>query len=140
MCNQAVNYRSRGRHSHQHPFKKHLKNKMRAHMAVPPVNVEEFDDKYELSVFAAGYSKKDFDVKLQNEMLTISAKSLDKQETEGGNWRRKEFQADGFERQFILNEKVDKEAIDAKYEDGILKVSLKKLAGFETSRSEIEVN
>ena len=140
MCNQTMNHSRRGRHSHQHPFKKHLKNKLRAQMAVPPVNVEEFDDKYELSVFAAGYSKEEFDVILKNEKLTISAKTSDNPEAEGGNWRRKEFRASGFERHFIINEKVDKDAINAKYQDGILKVILKKLAGFETTRSEIVIS
>lgn len=140
MCYQAVNHAGQGRHSHQHPFKKHLRNKMRARMAMPPVNVEEFDDKFELSVFAAGYSKNDFDVKLENETLIISAKKSEHPETETGNWRRKEFSARAFERPFILNEKVDMEAIYAKYKDGVLKVTLPKLAGFETTRSEVKIS
>lgn len=140
MCKQAISHRGRGRYAHQHSFKKHMRNKMRSHMSQPPVNVEELDDSYELNVFAAGYAKKDFDVKIQNETLMISAKKSDADEAEIGNWRRKEFGAYGFERHFILNEKVDKEAINAKYTDGVLKVTLKKLAGFETRRSEIKIS
>lgn len=140
MCNQTANHPRRGRHSHQHPFKKHLRNKMRANMNMPPVNVEEFDDRFELNVFAAGYSKSDFDVRLENETLIILAKGSENPEAESENWRRKEFHARGFERHFIVNEKVDKDAINAKYKDGILKVTLPKLAGFETTRSEVEIN
>lgn len=144
MCNQTANHPKWARHSHQHPFNRHMHSKMRSHMSsrmgMTPVNVEEMDDKYELHVFAAGYSKSDFDVKIKNDTLIISAKSKELTESETGNSRRREFLAEGFERQFILNEEVDKAAIDAKYNDGILKVTLPKLAGFETTRAEIEIN
>jgi len=39
-----------------------------------------------------------------------------------------------------LNDKIDKDAIEAKYEEGILKVSLAKKEGFETVRKKVEIN
>ena len=113
---------------------------MRARLGMPPVNVEEFDDKYELSVFAAGYSKGDFNVNLENDELVVSAKVSETQGAENGNWRRKEFRPRGFERHFILNEKVDKDAVSAKYKDGVLTITLPKLSGFETTRAEIKIS
>lgn len=143
MCNQTAYQARRTRHSHQHPLKKHLHNKMRSHMhssmSMAPVNVEELDDKYELHVFAAGYSKSDFDLQIKNDTLIISAKGKEQSKSETRNLRR-EFLADGFERQFILKEDVDKDALDAKYKDGILKITLPKLAGFETKRTKVKVD
>ena len=103
----------------------------------PPVNVKEHDDSYELYVYAAGYTKEDFQVNLKDNTLVIAIENKDV--VDSPNWRRQEFYAQGFERHFELNEKIDKEAISAKYENGVLTLTLPKLDGFETFRKDIEI-
>jgi len=133
-------------HHPRHHFKRKIR-KMMAHKFghhhrgghFPKVNVQELDDRYELFVYAAGYSKADFKVDLSDNTLIIAATNTSKTES-NYNWRRQEFRPRKFERQFELNEKIDKESITAKYEDGILKVTLSKLEGFETMRREVEIN
>ena len=105
----------------------------------PPVNVKELDDRYELYVYASGFSKEDFQVKLKDNTLVIAVDKPDNDIVDSPNWRRKEFSPHGFKRHFELNEKIDKEAITAQYADGVLVVSLPKLAGFETSRQDIPI-
>lgn len=143
MCNKTAYNRNWNNHfankfgnHEQHPFKKMWKEKMQAAFTTPPVNVRELDDKYELHLFAAGYVKGDFSVALTDQTLKISA---EKKETSTDGWKRHEYAPTGFVRQFELNEKVDKTAISATYENGVLVLNLPKLAGFETERKEITV-
>jgi len=121
----------------EHPMKKMWKEKMNAQLNTPPVNVRETDNSYELYLFAPGYEKSDFVIALTDKVLNISVE--DKHEMEG-NWKRQEYTPEGFIRQFELNEKTDSTAIAATYKNGVLILSLPKLAGFETERHEIEVD
>lgn len=103
----------------------------------PPVNVQELDDKYELFLYAPGLAKEDFKLTVEDKVLQISA---EKKSSSESSWQRKEYNPGGFERRFELNEKIDEGAIGAKYEDGILLVTLPKLEGFETKRKEIGID
>lgn len=120
----------------EHAFKKAWKQKMQGAFATPPVNVRELDDKYELHLFAAGFSKSDFSIALTDQILSISTQ---KKDDESEEWKRREHVLQGFTRKFELNEKVDKSAISAIYENGVLILTLPKLEGFETERQEIEI-
>lgn len=102
----------------------------------PPANVRELDDKYELYLFAPGYEKSDFIIALIDNRLSISVK--EKEEVKE-DWKRKEYSNGDFLRQFELSEKVNKEGIVAKYDKGVLILSLPKLEEFETSRQEINI-
>jgi HSP20 family protein len=104
----------------------------------PPVNVRETDDQYELFVYAAGYSKSDFELLVNDNTLVIRAEVAE-DEMEVLHWRRYEFQPRKFERRFDLDERIDKEGIKAKYVDGILEVVLPKASGFETKRYDVDV-
>ena len=110
----------------------------RHHGAYPPVNVKELDDRYEIFVSAAGFSKKDFQISLVDNMLTIKVESKEKQEAT--NWHRQEFTPSDFEQKFELNDKVDSTKIEAVYTDGILQLTLIKIEGTETVRTEININ
>ena len=103
----------------------------------PPANVLALDDKYELHLFAPGYEKPDFLIAVIDQTLRISVKEKVNEEA---NWKRKEYSPNGFERHFELNEKIDKAAIGAKYENGVLILSLPKMEGFETARQKIVVD
>jgi HSP20 family molecular chaperone IbpA len=117
--------------------KKAWKSKFQASFNYPPANVRELDDKYELYLYAPGYEKSDFIIALIDDRLSVSVKEKDQQDE---NWKRKEFSQKEFVRQFELSDKVDKAAIIAKYEKGVLILSLPKLEEFETSRQEIKID
>ncbi len=105
-----------------------------------PVNIEELDGSYELYLFAPGLSKVDFKLSVTDDLLTIAYKKPELVPDESENWLHKEFRSRSFERSFVLNDKVDTENISAKYEQGVLLVSLPKLPGMESARQDIFVD
>ena len=110
-----------------------------ARWGYPPTNVEELDDRYEIRLFAAGYDKSDFQVGLEDNTLVISVNKAQDEEYEPWSSRRRGFVPGNFERHYSMNEKINKEAITAKYQDGVLVVELPKLEGFETVRQDIDI-
>lgn len=143
MCKRSAYHAKWGRHhrhGHGYPAKKFMARKFAQAMGQPPVNVEEQDDRYELFVYAAGYKKEDFQIHLKDNNLIVEGKQQERGEENRPNWKRREFRPVGFERWFELNEKIDKDAIKAKYENGVLQVTLPKLEGAATYRQDIVVD
>ena len=127
-------------HRHEgHPFKNFIKHKMRTFSETPRANVEEFDDKYILSIYAPGFDKGDFEIRVKDDTLFIVGKVATQESEDLHRWRRREFIATDFERYFQLNERVDKQAINARYEDGLLTILLPKLEGFISQSQQIEI-
>jgi len=139
MCRGKAYYRNRGHHPrHQHG---HRARHWKAVWAwnTPPVNVKEQDDQYELLVYAAGYEKTDFQVQVNDHILVVKVEKKESDIVDSPNWRRQEFYANGFERRFELNEKINKDGIRAAYKEGVLHIVLPKLEGFENKRQDIVV-
>jgi len=92
----------------------------------PPANILEEASSYLLELSAPGLEKSDFKVSLENNILTISTEN--KTETILADIKsiRKEFSIKGFKRSFTIDEKIESENITAKYENGILKLTLPK--------------
>jgi len=109
---------------------------------VPAMNVKETDDHFELEIAAPGFSKKDFDVSIDNGLLTIQAENKEEMEKKEDDYTRKEFNYSSFYRSFTLPENVNEdEMIDATYKRGILKLVLNKLHVDEsTPKRVIEVH
>ncbi|HLW31592.1 MAG TPA: Hsp20/alpha crystallin family protein [Aequorivita sp.] len=94
---------------------------------IPAMNIKEHDQGYEIDFAAPGFSKKDFDVSIDGDMLHVCGeKSMEKEENEA-DYTRKEFSYNSFKRSLKLpaNVNVDKK-IKAVYNDGILKLNLQK--------------
>lgn len=91
----------------------------------PAANVIETPEAFLIDIAAPGLSKQDFEIKLDKDVLRVSASKEEKTEGEG-KVRRQEFSYFRFERKFTLPEIVDSEAISASYTDGILKITLPK--------------
>ncbi len=105
-----------------------LTNFSRTETTVPAVNVKETDSEFLLELAAPGMSKKDFDINLENDVLTISSEHKEGEEKKDGDYTRREFSYQSFQRTFTLPENmVDGDKIDAKYKDGILQLKLPKL-------------
>ena len=93
---------------------------------VPHVNISETDENFTLEMAAPGLKKEDFNVKVENDMLTISSEKKEESSEKKGKYTRKEFSYSSFLRSFTLPEMVNSENISANYEDGIIKVILPK--------------
>ena len=103
------------------------KNFSKTNTTIPSVNIVESENNFEIELAAPGFEKKDFKVELNHNVLTISSdKSEQKEETEGKNFSRKEFSYQSFCRSFTIPNVVDSEKIEARYENGILKVFIPK--------------
>lgn len=103
-------------------YGKHAQNMMKT-------DIRETDNSYELDVDLPGFKKDEITVQLKNGSLIISAaKSLDKDEKDSqGNYIRRERYAGSMTRSFYVGEALRQDDVHAKYEDGILKLSLPKL-------------
>jgi len=96
-------------------------------ITVPAVNITENVNDYNISVAAPGLKKNDFHINVDGSMLTISAeKEETKEEKEEENYTRKEYNYSSFSRSFTLPQEVNREKIEASYEDGVLKLVLPK--------------
>jgi HSP20 family protein len=94
----------------------------------PAVNISEDEKVYGIEVVAPGFRKDDFKVKVDDDILTISAESkFEKQEPGNGKeYTRREYGYNSFTRSFRLPENVKDDSISASYQDGILKLELPK--------------
>lgn len=92
----------------------------------PMVNVKENDSNYTLEVLAPGYDKKNFDVQVENGTITISNKIENESEDTNEGYTRREFYQSSFSRSFRLPKNINTDNIEAKYDNGILTLSIPK--------------
>jgi len=97
--------------------------------SVPSVNVKEMEKEFEIEMAAPGLTKKDFNVTVDNGILTISSEKEEEKEEKEKDYTRKEFNYSSFIRSFTLPENVNEDKIDASYENGILKLKIAKKIG-----------
>ncbi len=95
-------------------------------LTVPAVNIDEDDDKFNVTLAAPGMKKSDFTIDLEGNMLIISCEKEENKEEQEKRYTRKEYSYSSFNRSFTLPMEVNKEKIQAKYEDGILHLMLPK--------------
>lgn len=102
-------------------YGKHAKNMMKT-------DIREKDDSYEMDIDLPGFKKDEITAKLENGYLTVAAaKGLDKDEKDKkGNYIRQERYAGAMSRSFYVGSGVTQEEVKAKYENGILKLSIPK--------------
>ena len=105
----------------------------------PAVNIAENDKDFSIELSAPGFKKEDFKVSVENGILHISAETKKETEEKDKNFTRQEFRYNSFNRSFTLPENASDEKIGAKYEDGILKLSLAKKVITAPQRKEITV-
>ena len=102
-------------------YGKHAKNMMKT-------DIREHDEGYEVDIDLPGFKKDEISIELENGYLTVSAaKGLDKdEEDKKGKYIRKERYAGAMQRSFYVGENLTDEDIKAKYENGILRLSVPK--------------
>lgn len=108
--------------------------------SVPAVNIVEQDNAFEIELAAPGLEKKDFKVTVEKGVLTISAEKEMKSEENDDNYTRKEFNYTSFSRSFALPENVSDEDIKGNYQNGVLKLSIKKKTPTKAAKKAIEIS
>lgn len=105
-------------------------------------NIIEHDDKYRIEMIAPGFSKEDFDIKVEKDQLTIAVTLEDStSETDAdGRVIRSEFSKQSFSRSFHLSDEIDTDSIEAKYDLGILQIDLHKKAEVVLPTKKIEIS
>ena len=104
-----------------------LNNFSSTNTSLPAVNVKENENEFVIDVAAPGMSKKDFKINFHNNVLTISSEKKEEKEDKSESYARKEFSYQSFQRSFTVAENtIDSDKIDAKYNDGILHITLPK--------------
>ena len=102
---------------------------------IPKANISELEKEYLIELAVPGYSKKDFELNVEDDTLKISAhkeikneetRSEDSQREEGDKLLHSEFFIQDFERSFTLSKNIDTDRIEASYNDGIMTIKIPK--------------
>lgn len=105
----------------------------------PPVNIHETKDAYHVEVSAPGLNKEDFQVKVEDGLLTISFEKKEETKKEDYKTVRREFTQRSFKRSFTVDDQVDVDNIQAKYDQGVLKLHLPKKEQAKASTKQISI-
>lgn len=94
---------------------------------LPAVNIKDSADHFYVEVAVPGMEKKDFQISLKDNVLTISSEKRKEEEKQEGNYTRREYSYQSFSRSFTLPDGiVDSDKITAKYENGELQITIPK--------------
>ncbi|NER16825.1 Hsp20/alpha crystallin family protein [Spongiivirga citrea] len=109
---------------------------------LPAMNVKENTDNFEIELAVPGFSKKEIEVSLENDILHVCAEKSkeDIEENENG-YTRKEFSYNSFDRKLTMPSSVDQEKeVKATYNNGLLKLQLAKSEkAIEPAKKMIEI-
>jgi len=107
---------------------------------VPAVNIAEKDNQYEVELSVPGMKKEDIQVHLDGGVLTVSGESKSEKEDKEKKFTRREFSYSSFSRSFTLPENADENSINAKYENGILKLTIGRKIKEQDQKKQIAVS
>ena len=94
--------------------------------SVPAVNIHESENDFSVQLAVPGMKKSDFNIEVENGILTISAEMESEKNEENVKYTRKEFSYSSFKRSFTMPESVNPDNISASYENGVLNLMLPK--------------
>lgn len=138
MCRKHHHHHGYGHRHHHH---QHQHGRGRGHgwrSFGNPVNVREFDDRYELHLIAPGRTREDFTLEVADDLLTVKGRGPESLPAEG-QWQRYEYRLADFERSFELNDKIETADISAAYEAGVLRITLPKREDRVTQRRQLDI-
>jgi HSP20 family molecular chaperone IbpA len=104
----------------------------------PAVNVREEENAYVLEAELPGLTQNDVDVRVEDNLLTISSSLSEKKEEKKNGYLIRERSQSSFKRSFILPQNVDKESINAKFKNGLLVLEMLKKKEDKTRSIEIK--
>ena len=95
--------------------------------SMPAANIKETKTGFYIELAAPGMKKEDFNVELNEDLLTIRSEKKSTETEDTSKYTKKEFSYSSFVRSFRLPEDVDSENINAAYADGVLQLEIPKL-------------
>jgi len=107
---------------------------------LPAVDIRETEGEYLMEVELPGLSEKDVEVKLDNNLLTISSAKDEKKEEKKDGYVLRERRASRFSRSFVLPESVDREKIGAEFKSGVLHLSFPKVPAAKPKTIEVKAS
>ena len=107
----------------------------------PSANIYEDETNFEIEIAAPGMEREDFKVQMDKGILTVSAEKEEDEEEDTKNYWRREFHYNAFSRSFSLPDNTMPDKINARYENGMLCISLpkKEVTLLKNTAKEIEV-
>ena len=106
---------------------------------MPAVNITETKKEYQVALAAPGMKKSDFKIDVDGNMLTISSEKEDSTEEKDKKFTRKEYSYSSFCRSFTLPDEVNKEKIEANYDNGVLKIALPRMEAAPSTSKKIQI-
>lgn len=101
-------------------------NESRLALRLPAVNINENEKEFKIEMAAPGLERKDFKVEVENGVLSISSEKEEESNEEKKNYTRREYSYSSFSRSFTIPENSLPDKISAKYENGVLNITLPK--------------
>ena len=108
--------------------------------ALPAVDIRETESEYGMEVELPGLTEKDVEVKLDNNLLTISSGKEEKKEEKKNGYILRERRAARFSRSFVLPETVDREKIGAEFKNGVLQLTFPKVPAAKPKTIEVKAS
>ena len=106
----------------------------------PAVNIIEADNDFRIELAVPGLTRNDFNIEVEDDVLTISSVEKETQEEKLPNYTRREFNFSSFKRSFQLPETIDQDQIQASHKEGVLSITLvKKEEEVQNAPKQIEV-
>lgn len=109
-------------------------------VAVPSVNIDDRNKSYNISVALPGIDKKDVNLEVDGNRLTISSEKSYENKDEDKNWLRQEYHYASFFRRFELPEDADPDKIEAKMKNGVLNIEVGRKCGQKEKEKAIKVD
>lgn len=94
--------------------------------SVPAVNIKQDEKSFIVEMAVPGLDKKDINVEIEDDVLSISSEKQEESQEEKDNYTRKEFHFTSFKRSFNIPENADGSNIEAKHENGVLHIRIPK--------------
>lgn len=99
---------------------------MNRSLVIPEANIIENNQDYKIELAVPGLESDDFKVEIQEGILSITAEKEEEKKEDKNNFRRREFSYNSFRRSFSLADNLVLDKIDAKYKNGVLRLTLPK--------------
>lgn len=106
---------------------------------LPATDIKETEQAYTLCVELPGLTREDVDISVEGDVLQLQGHKAEEKEDAGATYRVSERRFGRFERSFPLPQDVDRGAIEASFQDGVLKVTLPRTAAAVEQKSRIEI-
>jgi HSP20 family protein len=107
-------------------------------MLAPPLDMIETEKTISLKLDLPGVSPKEIDVQVSGNQLIVSGERKEEREEKGETFHRVERRTGRFSRSILLPCDVQDDKVDAKYQDGVLKITLPKTSEATTRHIEIK--